>query len=182
MNERAGEGAIAFPVSVSENIGVSTRPSFAPGSIVSAPEVVMLDFRAILLTDTGKSGRAATERSSIVRPRHQNGSLVVRGKPKRYVLRWREDVAKPGGTIDRIQHAETIGFVTQIRRQQALEILQARVSVVSQQQHRPKVIVTLSEFVRAEWKPNAELALRKSSMRIYSYQLEKHILPAFGEL
>jgi hypothetical protein len=91
-------------------------------------------------------------------------------------------VAKPGGTIDRIQHAETIGFVTQIRRQQALEILQARVSVVSQQQHRPKVIVTLSEFVRAEWKPNAELALRKSSMRIYSYQLEKHILPAFGEL
>jgi integrase len=42
--------------------------------------------------------------------------------------------------------------------------------------------VTLSEFVRAEWKPNAALALRKSSMRIYSYQLEKHILPAFGEL
>jgi integrase len=36
--------------------------------------------------------------------------------------------------------------------------------------------------VRTEWKPHAELALRKSSMRIYSYQLEKHILPAFGEL
>jgi len=84
--------------------------------------------------------------------------------------------------IDRIQHAETIGFVTKIKRQQALEILQARVSAVSQQQHRPKVTVTLSEFVTAEWKPNAGLALRKSSMRIYSYQLEKHILPAFGQL
>ena len=107
---------------------------------------------------------------------------MCRGKPKRYVLRWREDVAKLDGTIDRIQHAETIGFVTQIKRQRALEILQARVSAVSQQQHRPKVTVTLSEFVRAEWKPDAEPALRKSSMRIYSYQLEKHILPAFGDL
>jgi len=85
----------------------------------------------------------------MARPRYQNGSLVVRGKPKRYVLRWREDVAKPDGTINRIQHAETIGFVTQIKRQRALEILQARVSAVSQQQHRPKVTVTLSEFVRA---------------------------------
>jgi integrase len=182
MSARAGEGAIAFPVSISESIGASTRTRFVPGSSVSAPEVVMPDFRVILLADTGKSGRAATERSSMARPRYQNGSLVVRLKPKRYVLRWREDVVRPDGTVDRIQHAETIGFVTQIKRQQALEILQARVSAVSQQQHRPKVTVTLSEFVRAEWKPHAALALRKSSMRIYSYQLEKHILPAFGEL
>jgi integrase len=118
----------------------------------------------------------------MARPRHQKGSLVVRGKPKRYVLRWREDVVKPDGTIERIQHAETIGFVTQIKKQQALEILQARVSAVSQQRLRPRVIMTLSEFVTAEWKPNAALALKKSSMRIYSYQLEKHILPTLGEL
>jgi len=106
----------------------------------------------------------------------------VRGKPKRYVLRWREDVANPAGTIERIQHAETIGFVTQIKKQQALEILQARVSSVSQQQLRPQVAMTFFEFVRAEWKPNAALALKKSSMRIYSYQLEKYILPAVGEM
>src|SRR6516162_8174940 len=117
----------------------------------------------------------------MARPRYQNGSLVVRGKPKRYVLRWREDVVNPDGTIERIQHAETIGFVTQIKKQQALEILQARVSAVSQQQRQPKVTLTLSEFVRAEWKPNAALALKKSSMRIYSYQLDSHILPTLGE-
>jgi hypothetical protein len=118
----------------------------------------------------------------MARPRYQNGSLVVRGKPKRYVLRWRSDVVNKDGTIERVQHAETIGYVTKITRQQALETLQARVSAVSQQQRRPKVNVTLSEFVRAEWKPNAALALKKSSMRIYSYQLEKHILPTLGEL
>jgi integrase len=118
----------------------------------------------------------------MARPRYQNGSVVVRGKPKRYVLRWREDVVKPDGTIERVQHAETIGFVSQIKKQQALEILQARVSAVSRQQLRPRVTMTLSEFVRTEWKPNAPLELKKSSMRIYSYQLEKHILPTLGEL
>jgi integrase len=116
----------------------------------------------------------------MARPRYQNGSLVVRGKPKRYVLRWREDIVKVDGTIDRMQHAETIGFVTQIKRQQALEILQSRVSSASQQRRQPKVSVTLDEFVRAEWKPNAALALKKSSMRIYGYQLDKHILPGLG--
>src|SRR4029077_11282478 len=140
-------------------------------------DTVMLNSRAraIMPVDTGKSGRAATERISMARPRYPDGRLVVRGKPKRYVLRWREDVVKTDGTIDRIQHAETIGLVAQVKRQQALEILLARVSAVSQQQHRPKVTVMLSEFVRAEWKPNSGLALRKSSMRIYSYQLERHI-------
>jgi integrase len=42
--------------------------------------------------------------------------------------------------------------------------------------------MTLSEFVRAEWKPNATLALKKSSMRIYSFQLERHIFPALGSV
>ncbi|MGB7848008.1 MAG: tyrosine-type recombinase/integrase [Candidatus Acidiferrum sp.] len=119
----------------------------------------------------------------MARPRYQCGSLWIRGKKrKRYVIRWREDVAKPDGSVVRIRRAETIGFVSQMKRQQALEILQSRVSALSQQRRQPKVTVTLSDFVRAEWKPNAALALKKSSMRIYSYQLEKHILPTLGEV
>jgi len=67
-----------------------------------------------------------------------------------------------------------------MKKQEALEILQSRVGLASQQRRRPKISVTLDEFVRAEWKPNAALALKKSSMRIYSYQLDKHILPGLG--
>ena len=67
-----------------------------------------------------------------------------------------------------------------MKRNEALEILQSRVGPASQQQRQPKVTMTLSELVRAEWKPNAALALKKSSMRIYGYQLDKHILPGFG--
>src|SRR5262249_32564103 len=164
--------------------GASMRARFALGWNASAWEAAyVLDFQITLDADTGNGGRAATERNRMARPRYQDGSLVVRGKKrKKYVLRWREDVLKPDGTIERIQCAETIGFVSQMKRQQALEMLQARVSSVSQQQRRPKVTMTISEFVRAEWKPNAALALKKSSMRIYSYQLEKHILPALGQL
>lgn len=118
----------------------------------------------------------------MARPRYQKGSLVVRGKPKRYVLRWKEDVAKADGTVERIQRAETIGFVSQITKLQALEILQARVNAAGQQRRQPQVTMTLSEFVRAEWKPNAALTLKKSSMRHYSFNLDNHILPTYGEL
>ena len=84
----------------------------------------------------------------MARPRYQDGSLVVRGKKrKRYVLRWREDMVRPDRTIDRIQHAETIGFVSQLKRHEALEVLQSRVSSIGQQRRQPKVTMTLSEFV-----------------------------------
>jgi hypothetical protein len=121
--------------------------------------------------------------SPAVPRRHQGGSLVVRGKKrKRYVLRWREDVVKPDGAIGRIQRGETIGLVSQMRRPEALEILQSRVTSVEQQRHQPRVAITLSEFVRAKWKPNARLALKKSSMRIHGFQLKRHILPALGTM
>lgn len=140
----------------------------------------MLDAGVTLSSDTG-NGRRATERSTMARPRYQDGSLVIRGgKRKRYVIRWREDVAKPDGAIARIRRAETIGFVSTMKKQQALAILQPRVGLASQQRRQPKATMTLSEFVSAEWKPNAALALKKSSMRIYGFQLDKHILPGLG--
>jgi len=38
----------------------------------------------------------------------------------------------------------------------------------------------LSDFVGVEWKPTAELALKKSSVKYYGFQLDRHILPALG--
>jgi integrase len=40
--------------------------------------------------------------------------------------------------------------------------------------------MTLEEFVRAEWRPNAALALKKSTVKYYGFQLDRHIIPAFG--
>src|SRR5262249_34944280 len=183
-SERVGADAIAFQVFVWASTGDLRRPRCLPGCNGNVPVEVgqMLEIGVTLPADTGKGGRA-TERNQMARPRYQEGNLVVRGrKRKRYLIRWREDVAQPDGSISRIRRAETIGFVSTMKRQEALEILQARVSAVSQQRRRPQGTMTLAEFVRAEWKPNAELALRKSSMGIYSFNLNNHILPAFGDL
>src|SRR5271155_13152 len=143
----------------------------------------MLDLPSSLYTmtyDTGSDGRA-TERSSMARPRYQDGSLVIRGKRrKQYFIRWREDVVRPDGTTARIQRAETLVPVSQIKRQQALEILRTRVNSAGQLRCSPNAFLTLSDFVSAEWKPNAALALKKSSMRIYGFNLEKHVLPRLG--
>jgi hypothetical protein len=59
--------------------------------------------------------------------RWQCGSLLVRGEPKRYVLRWREDFVDAAGTIHRIRRAETIGLVSQITSERALGMLSHRV-------------------------------------------------------
>jgi hypothetical protein len=40
--------------------------------------------------------------------------------------------------------------------------------------------MTLEDFVRVEWKPNAELALKKKSVSYYESQLDTRILPAPG--
>jgi integrase len=42
--------------------------------------------------------------------------------------------------------------------------------------------MTFVDFVRTEWRPNAELALKRSSVRYYNYELEKRIFPALGSV
>lgn len=132
--------------------------------------------------DAGRGGRASGE-AVMARPRYQQGSLVVRGKRRKvWFLRWREDVLQPDGTVRRIQRAETLGPISQITRQNARGVLQERVGAASRSQRRPEAIMTLEEFVRVKWRPNAELALKRSSVRYYSFQLKRHILPALGSM
>jgi integrase len=97
-----------------------------------------------------------------------------------WVLRWRETVLQPDGTVRRIQHAETLGPKTEITKKEAQRILQERVAAASQGQRRPQATMKLADFVRVEWRPNAELALKKSSVRYYDFQLDRYISPALG--
>ena len=92
----------------------------------------------------------------------------------------REDVLQPNGTVIRIQRAETLGPVSKITRQKARAILQDRVGAVSQGQRRPQATMNLTDFVKVEWRPNAELALKRSSVRYYGFQLDRYIFPALG--
>jgi integrase len=141
----------------------------------------VLDTAAAILADAEGGGRASGK-ETMARPRYQDGSLVVRGKRKKmWVLRWREDVLAPDGSVQRIQRAETLGPVSKIKPARARSILQSRVAA-KRDQRRPQATVTLSDFVRAVWNPNAELALKRSSVRYYGFQLDRHILPELGQV
>lgn len=137
----------------------------------------MLDRAATLSPGNWECGRV-TERSSVVRPRYQKGSLKAIGK-NCWEIRWREDVVNADGIVRRVRHKETLRQKTKA---QALEVLDGYLSAVRKQQRQPGVIMPFSKFVETEWKPNVALRLRKSSMRIYEANLEQHILPAYGEI
>jgi integrase len=114
----------------------------------------------------------------VARPRYQQGSIESKGK-NCWKIRWRQDERNEDGTIRRIYRRETLRQVSKAR---ACEVLEAHLCELKKRQHLPKVNMSLSRFVDAEWKPNAMLRLRKSSMRIYCYNLDEHILPAYGDL
>lgn len=140
----------------------------------------MVDLASTILTDADRGGRASGK-ETMARPRYQDGSLLVRGKRRKvWLLRWREDVLQPNGSVTRIQRSETLGPVSKITRQQARAVLQNRVGAVNQRHRRPQATMTFEDFVRLEWRPNAELALKKSTLKYYNFQLTRHIIPAFG--
>jgi len=113
----------------------------------------------------------------VARPHYQKGSISAIGRDS-WRIRWRAYTVNRDRTVSCIRHAETL---RQMTKSEALEILQARLNAVKEQQLQPQVSLPFSEFVRVAWKPNAALRLRKSSMRIYSFNLDKHILPTLGE-
>jgi hypothetical protein len=77
----------------------------------------ILDRGVTISNDAERSGRVS-RKENMTRPRYQDGSLVVRGKRRKvWVLRWREDVLQPNGTVMRIQRAETLGPASKITRQ-----------------------------------------------------------------
>lgn len=147
----------------------------------------MLDARTVGTTigaHAEDGGRASGKEKSnaMARPRYQEGSVVERrGKHgKALLLRWREDVVQPDGTLKRIQRAETVRDASS--KQKAKAILQARVSAANLGQRRPQAVMKLSDFVGAQWKPNAGLALKKSSVRYYCFQLDRYVLPVLGPM
>src|SRR6266852_5661642 len=99
---------------------------------------MLLDTTATLIADAERGGRASGK-DTMARPRYQDGSLFVRGKRRKvWVLRWREDVLQPDGTVARVQRAETLGPVCKIKREKARDILQDRVGTVNRGQRRPR--------------------------------------------
>lgn len=140
----------------------------------------MLDLSATIVVDAERGGRVS-RKERMTRPRYQEGCLWTRGKRRKmWVVRWRENVLQPDGSVKRVQRAETLGPVSKITRQQARAFLQDKAATINLCQRRPQATISLEEFVRVEWRPNAMLALKRSTVKYYGFQLERHIIPALG--
>ena len=84
------------------------------------------------------------------------------------------------GSVKRVQRAETLGSVKAITRQIARSVLNQKLKTETHNQRWPQAVRPFSEFVDTEWRPNAALAVKKSTMKFYNFQLERHIVPVFG--
>ena len=139
-----------------------------------------LDVRGTLIADARKCGRA-NGKENMARPRYQDGSLFVRGKrTKVWIARWREDVIREDGTLDRTQRTVVLGALSELSKREARALLQKRVSEINQGRYRARPMMTLERFARDHWQAGALLALKPSSASYYNLQLEKRILPALG--
>ena len=117
----------------------------------------------------------------MARPRYQDGSLFIRGKrTKVWAARWREDVFREDGTLNRTQRTVVLGSLAELSRREARSLLQRRVSDINQGRHRARPIMTLERFAKEHWQAGALLALKPSSTRYYNFQLDKHVFPALG--
>src|ERR1700722_13097586 len=127
-----------------------------------------------------KCGRA-NGKEPMARPRYQDGSLFIRGKrTKVWAARWREDVFREDGTLNRTQRTVVLGSLAELSRREARSLLQRRVSDINQGRHRARPIMTLERFAKEHWQAGALLALKPSSTRYYNFQLDKHVFPALG--
>src|SRR5260370_40846016 len=97
----------------------------------------MLDASATIIVDAARGGRVS-RKERMTRPRYQEGCLWTRGKRRKlWVVRWRENVLEPDGSVRRIRRAETLGPVSKITRQQARAVLQNKVAKINLSQRGP---------------------------------------------
>lgn len=139
--------------------------------------------KASKLVDSARKCGRANGKEPVARPRYQDGSLYIRGKHNKvWVARWREDVIREDGTLDRTQRTVVLGSIDDLSRREARMLLQKRVAAINQGRQRARPMMTLEKFTRDHWQAGVLLALKASSVKYYNFQLERHILPAIGSL
>ena len=119
----------------------------------------------------------------MARPKHQSGSLLVRGKRKKmYVARYYENVAGPEGKLQHVRRSILLGPVAEIgTRRAALNRMAELLRPINSDRHKPKAIVTFRQFVKDHWEPKILCLFKPSTQVGYRPILSTHLLPHFGE-
>jgi integrase len=119
---------------------------------------------------------------SMARRRYQRGYLYLRGrKTSVWVGRWREDVMRSDGSVQRIRRSLVIGtradFPTRRLAERQFETQLARINAPS---YRPGRIASLAEFAD-RWRREVLIHHKPSSIKAANSHLRCHILPLLGK-
>jgi len=133
--------------------------------------------RGTLRSDRRKSGRVNKGKEfPLARRRYQKGCLVKKGK--NWVLRYREDILNPDGTVGRIHRSVVLGVLrTKAEAQRAADACLLKINDGSRQ---PQSHMTLHDFWNTYFEPEILPTLKFSTQTLYKLLVTKHILPTLG--
>ena len=133
--------------------------------------------RGTLKAERRKSGRVNKGKEfPLTRRRYQKGCLVKKGK--NWVLRYREDILNPDGTVGRIHRSVVLGVLrTKGETQRAADACLLKINDGSRQ---PQSHMTLRDFWNTCFEPEILLTLKYSTQDLYRLLVTKHILPTLG--
>ncbi len=121
----------------------------------------------------------------MARRRYQTGQLQLRGKRKRvWIGRWREDVIRSDGKIDRVRRSEILGTLKDYKtRRLAERALQARISEekVNSLDYKPRPTATFREFAE-RWQRDVLSQHKRSTQSGDRSRLKKHLIPELGDM
>jgi integrase len=137
--------------------------------------------KSVILLSQGQ--RLDGQGESMARRRYQRGYLYLRGKKTSvWVGRWREDVMRSDGLVQRIRRSFVIGTRTEIpTRRLAERRFETMLSRVNSPRYRPGRVATFAEFAD-RWRTEVLIHRKPSGARAAESHLRCHILPLLGKV
>jgi hypothetical protein len=137
--------------------------------------------KAVMITlaiDAEKNWRVnQKETRRMARRRFQNGWILKKGR--NFVLRYREDVRLPDGTMTRVQRSVTLGPLAGKR--EAMKEATERLREINSGTRQPQSAMTFVEFWHRHFNPEVASKRKVSTQQMYRHLGTKHLLPYFGK-
>lgn len=113
-----------------------------------------------------------------------------RGQQKGYVhrqgnawyLAFREDALDTDKKIVRVRRKQKIADAREVSKREAQRIARTILNAVDERAQRPMSLVTVQDFIETRFKTDVIWALKHAGQKHYAYILDKHVLPAMGDV
>ncbi|HXJ97184.1 MAG TPA: N-terminal phage integrase SAM-like domain-containing protein [Terriglobia bacterium] len=112
----------------------------------------------------------------MARRRYQSGSVFKRGK--NWVLRYREDIRNPDGSIERLHRSVMLG--QSATKKQAKREADTLLRDINSGHRHPQSCLTFADFWHGYFVSEVLDKRKFSTRQVYGYLADKHLLPFFG--